>query len=275
MGRQQLAQWHLVAVPGNSPGHLADLAVGTAVDLGHLAERPPQPEGVVVGDHRRARVRVALEDVGQDPVALIPGEVEVDVGRVAALGIEKALEQEPGAQRLHVGDAEAVAHHRVGDRAAAAVGGAVLHDVVHHEEVVGEVLDCDDGQLVLQPVAGDRRHRAVAPLGALPGQRPEPGQGVVGVRHPRRYRPSDRNPVSAPLGDLEAGPERLGAVGEVAGEVGGGAEPGVAGGKRGRGAGGQSRSNAESVVLFWPIATRSRWRDQSSGVGKHHRRRGD
>ena len=75
-------------------------------------------------------------------------------------------------------------------------------------------------QLVLQPVAGDRGDRAVAPLGAGVGQGAEPVEGVVRVGEPRRHHPADRDPVAAALGDLGGGPQRLGAVGEVAGEVG-------------------------------------------------------
>jgi hypothetical protein len=51
------------------------------------------------------------EHVGQDPVALVPGEVEVDVGWILALEVEETLEDEVGAERIHMGDAETVAHH--------------------------------------------------------------------------------------------------------------------------------------------------------------------
>ncbi len=107
----------------------------------------------------------------------------------------------------------------------------MLHDIVHHEEVVGELHLADDRQLVLQPVAGDRRNGAVPPLGALVGQRPEPLEGVVGVgKAGCHYSPArsaagtrHRSAISS------ARAQRLGAVGEVAGEIGGGAEPGAGG----------------------------------------------
>ena len=231
VGGEQLLERRLL-VPGDAAGHLADLAVGAAVDLGHLAERAAEAEAVVVGHHRGLRMGIAAEDVGQHVVALVPGEVEVDVGRVLPLGVEEALEQEPGAERLDVGDAEAVAHDRVGDGAAAAVGGAVGDDVAHDEEVVGEALHPDDGELVLEPVAGHRGDGAVAALGALVGEGAELLEGVAHVGEARGDDAADRNPVAAALGDLIGGAHRLGAVGELALEVGGGAEPGVAGDRR-------------------------------------------
>ena len=177
---------------------------------------------------------IVAEDVGQDVVTLVPGKVEVDVGRVPPLGVEEALEQEPRAERLDVGDAEAVAHDRVGHRAAAAVGGAVLDDVVHHQEIVGEALHPDDAELVLQPVPRHRRHGAVAPHGAGVGQRAELLKRVARVGETRRHHAAERDPVRAALGDLGGGAHGLGAVRELAREVVGRAEPGVAGGDEGR-----------------------------------------
>ncbi len=225
----------VVAVPRNPAGHLADLARGAAVHLGHFAQRAAELEGVVVRHHRGAGHRVAAEHPGEDVVPLVPGEVEVDVGRVLPLRVEKALEQEPGAEWLHVGDAERVAHDRVGHRAPAAVGGSVLDDVLDHQEVVGEALHPDDGELVLEPGPGDRRDGAVTPRRARVGQRAQLGLGVLRFGVSGRHDPvTDRNPVAAPLGQLAGAVERVGYVGKVAGELVGGFEPRFAGGRADR-----------------------------------------
>ena len=261
---------------GNPAGDLADLAGRAAVHLGHLPQRAAEPEAVVVRDHRRLGAGIVPEDVGQHVVPLVPGEIEIDVGRILPLGVEEALEEESGAERLDVGDAEAVAHDRVGHRAAAAVGGAVLDDVLHHQEVVGESLLADDAELVLQPVASHRGDGAVAPLGAGVGEGAEPPEGLVGLREAGRHDPALGNAIGAALGDRLRLAHRLGAVGEEADEVGGGAEPGVAGGGTAERRNGGTfplppfrrsavpPSSAESVVLRW-IARRRRWRAQSSG----------
>ena len=189
VGGEQTVERLPLVIPGNAAGDLADFAGGPAVYLGHLAERAAEPETVVVGHHRRARKGIAAEHVRQHTVPLVPREVEVDVGRVGARGVEEPFEEEPGAEGLDVGNAEAVTHHRVGDGAATAVGGPVRHDVVDHQEVIGEALHSDDGQFVFQPVAGDGRHGAVAPFGAGVGERTELFEGVGTVGHSSAARP--------------------------------------------------------------------------------------
>ncbi len=236
---EELVDRGVVAVPGNPPGDFADLAGRAAVHLGHFAERAPQLEGVVVGYHRGAGHGVAPEHVGQHVVALVPGKIEIDVGRVLPLGIEEPLEQEPGAERLHVGDAETVGDDRVGDRAPAAVGGAVLHDVAHHQEIVGEALHPDDGELVLQAVAGDGGDDAITPFGACIRQRAQLLQRVGGLDETRWHDPvADRDPVAAPFGDLAGPVDGVGHIGEVATELGSWLEPGLGGGWADRRTGG-------------------------------------
>ncbi len=229
MGGEHLLQ-RLVLEDGNPARHLADLAGRPAVDLGHLAERAAETEAVVVGHHRRLGPGIRLEDVGQHVVALVPGKIEIDVGRILPLGIEEPVEEEAGPQRLDVGDAEAVAHDRVCHRAAAAVRGAVLHDVLHHQEVVGEAFLPDDAELVLQPVMGDGRDGAVPPLGAGVGEGPQPPERLVGLRQARRHHPAFGNAILAALRDRLGLAHGFGTVGKETDEVGGGAEPGVAGG---------------------------------------------
>ena len=89
--------------------HLADLARGAAVAVGDH-----------VGGHRRAGGAVALVDVLDHPLApLAARQVEVDVGPLATLLGEEALEQQLHADRVDGGDAEAVADRAVRRRAAA------------------------------------------------------------------------------------------------------------------------------------------------------------
>ena len=226
MGGEHLLQ-RLVLEDGNPAGDLADLTGGAAVHLGHLAERAAEPEAVVIRDHRGLGPGILPEDVGQHVIPFVPGEIQIDVGWVLPLGIEEALEEEPGAERLDVRDPEAIAHDRVGHRAAPAVGGAVLDDVLHHQEVVGESLLADDAELELQPVASDRGDGAVAPLGAGVGEGAKPPEGLVGLRETGRHHPALGDPIGAALGDRLRLAHRLGAVGEEADEVRGRAEPTV------------------------------------------------
>jgi hypothetical protein len=159
----------------------------------------------VIGHHGRSQVGILPEDIRENVVPLVPGEVEIDIGRIPPFRIEKALEQETGTQRIHVRDAEGVAHDRIGDRTAAAMGGSVLHDVIHHQEVVGELHLSDDRQLVLQPVPRHRRNGAVSPLGTLVCQRAQPLEGIVHLgKTGCHYPPAQRQEVFATFGDVLA-----------------------------------------------------------------------
>src|SRR3546814_12442521 len=71
------------------------------------------------GGQRRALAAILLIDVLHDLLAALVLEVDVDVGRLLALGGDEALEQQVHARGIDLGDAEAEADGRVGGRAAA------------------------------------------------------------------------------------------------------------------------------------------------------------
>ncbi len=98
---------------------LVDDAVG---DLEHAAgvadcrARGHRPEG----DHLRDAVAaVLLGDVVDDALAAVDGEVDVDVRHRLAARVEEALEEQVVADRVEVGDLEAVRDERAGGGAAA------------------------------------------------------------------------------------------------------------------------------------------------------------
>ena len=100
---------------GERAGHILGQAERLA-DLAHRAAR------AVAADHRGQRgmvVAVGLVDPLDHFLAPLMLEIDVDVGRlVAALG-DEALEQQLVLDRIDRGDAEHVADHRIGRRAAA------------------------------------------------------------------------------------------------------------------------------------------------------------
>ena len=85
-------------------------------------------------------------------------QVEVDVGPLAALLGEEALEEQLHADRVDGRDAERVADGAVGGRAAALAEDAALaaeaDDVPDDQEVAGEVELLDEGELVLELARG-------------------------------------------------------------------------------------------------------------------------
>src|SRR3546814_16110293 len=72
---------------------------------------------------RRALAAILLIDVLHDLLAALVLEVDVDVGRLLALGGDEALEQQVHARGIDLGDAEAEAAGRVGGRADRKSGG--------------------------------------------------------------------------------------------------------------------------------------------------------
>ena len=183
------------------PRHVPDRVLGPVLDdIAHLG---------------RALPSVAAVDPLDDLLAAVGVEVDVDVGFLVPQRREEPLERQPVGDRVHRGDPQQVADRRVGGRPAAlaqdAAPARLGDDVVHDQEVAGEVLRLDHGQFTFDPLGvggcqvgvadGDRlghqvpqpRHRRV-PLGHL-----LPGQGrfgtaqrereFVGQLHRARHRP--------------------------------------------------------------------------------------
>ena len=172
-------------------GRLRDRIDAVQIDAqgaAHVAQCAARP---VADDHRGQRGAVAavlLVDVLDDFFTPLVLEVDVDVGRLVALGADEAAEQQRGAARVDLGHAQAVAHQRIGRAAAALAQDALrarpVHDVGHGEEI-GLVLQlCDQRQFLVQRGAVRRRHaRRKAPLHAGFGQRAQPARRRVAGGH--------------------------------------------------------------------------------------------
>src|SRR4051812_37067974 len=153
MGSDQLGKTLAVFEKGDAPSHFPDFPGRPPMYLGNLAQRSPRLKTVVIRHHRRVQIGVTPKDVLQHLVALIPGKIQIDVGRVLALQVEKSLEDKLGRDRIHVGDPEAVADYRVGHGSAATVRRAFPNDVPDNQEIVGESFLADNPKLQVQPVS--------------------------------------------------------------------------------------------------------------------------
>ena len=183
---------HRAAVPPREhAGEPVDLREVEAERLADVAHRALRPVGDERGGERRAVAAVLRVDVLDHLLAPLVLEVDVDVGRLVALLRDEALEQHAHPRRIDLGDAERVAHRRVGRRAAALAQDALAaregDDVVDGEEV-GLVVELgDQRELVLDQLADVGGHgfgNAVAPIppraalprparaGATPASRP-------------------------------------------------------------------------------------------------------
>ncbi len=130
--------------------------------------------GVEPGASRGTRsVVVLIENVLEHLVAVLPAEVDVEVGRLFAGGADEAFEVEVELDGVHVGDAEAIGHQAVGAAAAPHVEEAavlrVAHDVLIDEEVADEAHALDHVQLVFH--AREHLGRGVRVAAVQPFQR--------------------------------------------------------------------------------------------------------
>ena len=151
--------------------NLADFADGAARAVMH--------DG---GADRRAMAAVALVDVLDHFLAPLVLEIDVDIGRLAAVLGNEAGEQEIALVRIDRGDAEAKAHRAVGRRAAALAENFLVlsaregDDVMDGEEVARIVELGDERELVsqaLSDLAGNAFRifvSRIAVLRAGPGQ---------------------------------------------------------------------------------------------------------
>ena len=145
-------------------GERADRVLRQAEGLADLADR----RAAAIGDHGRgdagALAAVSAVDVLDHLLAPLVLEIDVDVGRLVAVGGDEALEQQIVQARIDLGDAEAEAHRRVRRRAAA------LAEDVLRARVADDVVD---GEEIGRVVAARRsaRARARGSGGPCPGCR--------------------------------------------------------------------------------------------------------
>jgi len=142
---------HHLRHPVADPVREAEDPGGVPHRLLPLDRREGDDLGDVVGAVRLGGVADHLA-----PVPLV--EVHVDVGHLAAARVEEPLEDHPVAERVEVGDPEAVGDDGAGRRAATRTGAdadllRVADEIPDDEEVGGEPHLPDDAELVDDPVA--------------------------------------------------------------------------------------------------------------------------
>ena len=161
-----------VAPPVDALGPRVLLAGSVAERLGHVPHRRPRPVRDHVGHLGGVVAAVLVVDVLDDLLPPVALDVDVDVRRAVPLGRQEALEQQPELHRVGGGDAEGVAHRRVGGRSPAlaedVVAPAELDEVPHDEEVAGEAELLDDRQLAVDRLPGERVSAPLAVAAAGP-----------------------------------------------------------------------------------------------------------
>ena len=146
------------------PERLADIANGAAAAIGNDGRGKPRPVAAI------ARVNI-LDDL----LAPLMLEIDIDVGRLLALGGHEPLEEKIDACRVNGGDIEHIAHRAIRGRAAPLMeNAAVLGKAgkVPDGEEIGRVIEgTDEGKLVIELVLYLVRNAVrIFLLRAKPGQ---------------------------------------------------------------------------------------------------------
>ena len=132
--------------------------------LADVADRALRPIGDDGCSQRRALAPVLLEYVLDDFLASFVLEVDVDVRRLVALRADEALEQRGDVARVDFGDAQGVAHDRIGRRAAALAqdrfrpAARPLHDLVDREKEMLVLQFLDERELLVHDRTNFLRH---------------------------------------------------------------------------------------------------------------------
>ena len=136
-------------------GHAAHISQRNAHHPPHVAQRVAGFECVKGNDVRDALLAIALRAILKHLGAPVVLKVKIDIGHVAAVDVEKALEDQCVAQRLHQRNVAQVRHQRAGCRPARVkpnpVARSVGAQVVHQQEVAGKAHALDGVQLHVQP----------------------------------------------------------------------------------------------------------------------------
>ena len=118
---------------------------------------------------------VVLVNVLNPLLASLVLEIDIDVGRLAAIRGDETFEQKAALARVDIGDAQAVADRRVGRRAAAltqdVLASRMLDDVMDGEKIRCVVEHGDQRQFMIERLADTVRDAVGIARGrALPGQ---------------------------------------------------------------------------------------------------------
>ena len=109
----------LVGSAGHQLAEPVDLPVGHFEHAADVAQRGARLQRAEGDDLRDAVGAVAALHVVDHLVAPLLAEVDVEVRHRHAVGIEEALEEQPEAERIEVGDGQRPGDDRAGARAAA------------------------------------------------------------------------------------------------------------------------------------------------------------
>jgi hypothetical protein len=158
---ERLLQRHL-QLGGNHLRQPVAFAVAQAHDATHIAHDGFRAHRAERDDLRHGVATIFLPRVFDDVRAPVVREININIRRIDALGIQEALEEQPVTDRINVRDLQQVGDNRAGGATARhardAFAAPVLDEVGDDQEVGNEPGLLDDAKFELEPV-NDRLER--------------------------------------------------------------------------------------------------------------------
>lgn len=125
-----------------------DVGLGQTQYLAQLADDGLTLEGIVGSQQGGVFFSVTFENIIGHIISFVPGEVDVEIGWRAAIGVDESFEVEVEFERIYVGDAQVVCYDGVGPttppHVVVARRGGVADDVPGDEEVSTKAHFLDD-----------------------------------------------------------------------------------------------------------------------------------
>ncbi len=136
----------------------SNVRVSKTMDLGHLSQGRTGLVGHVGGDHGCPLTTVFLKGVFQDIVPIVPREVDVDIGWILAVFIEKTFEEEIVSDRIDLCDSEKIGDEACCRGSPAARVGVLFCNVLHDQKVLGKSLSTNNVEFLVEPAFDLRCH---------------------------------------------------------------------------------------------------------------------
>ena len=192
-------------------GEPVAIAVAPTHHAGDIAHDALRAEGAEGDDLRHGALAVFLPDILDHLTAPLHAEIDIDIGRAHAFGIEEALEDQAEAERVDIGDTEHIRDDRTSRRATPRADGdslllRVVDEIPDDEKITGEAGFLDHREFVIEALVQLRlgiHARAVAvakPVAAEVAQVLLAGAGV-GRIEARVFWNAELHFEITPLGD--------------------------------------------------------------------------
>ncbi len=136
---------------------LINLTLGQPIHLAQFAYHRPPLKSIGSPQQCSMLATIFLKQILVNPVAFLPREIQVEIGRRSTFGIEESLEIEIQFNRVNISNTKAVGHHTIGTAATPhminATTRSILHKIVSNKEIGRKTQRIYNVKLLSYPLA--------------------------------------------------------------------------------------------------------------------------